>query len=199
MEDDGSPFGGGGGPVEADETFFGQNPEAPKNRMPIRNMNAVVTLVDRSSGRARSVVMKKLDSIEITNILRENLADHARLYTDEAKHYIKPGKTYAEHQTVNHARGEFYHPEDVTIHTQTVENYYSVFKRGMRGTYQHCARKHLHRYCAEFDFRYSTRARLGFDDVMRSEALVKQVVGKRLTYQTTRQRTEGEEAAQGQA
>ena len=182
MKDDGGSFGGGGGIVESDETFFGQNPEAAPNRMPIRNMNAIMTLVDRSTGRARSVVMSKLNSATIGEIFRENVESEARIYTDEATFYKSAAKPYADHQTVNHAAGEFYRREDVTVHTQTVENYYSVFKRGMRGTYQHCARKHLHRYCREFDFRYSHRAKLGFDDAERATALLKGMKGRRLTY-----------------
>lgn len=187
MKDDGSILGGGpdgkGGIVEADETFFGQNTDKKTpSRMAIRNMNAVMTLVDRSTGRARSVVMSELNADKIEEILWENLHSETRLYTDDARHYKPVGLHYADHQTVNHAVGQFYKPGDATVHTQTVENYYSVFKRGMRGTYQHCARKHLHRYCAEFDFRYSNRMALGVHDHQRADNLLKGVVGKRLTY-----------------
>ena len=200
MKDDGAIFGGGGGPdgkaniVEADETYFGQNPEVPFNRTPIRNMNAVMTLVDRSTGRARSVVMSELNSSKILEIFRENVAREARLYTDDAQHYKPVGKEQAGHETVAHARGEFYKAGDATIHTQTVENYYSVFKRGMRGTYQHCARKHLHRYCAEFDFRYSNRIALGVADHERADRLLKGAVGKRLTYRAADSGRPGQEA-----
>lgn len=194
MKDDGAVMGGSGGIVESDETFFGQNPEAPKNRMPIRNMNAVMTLVDRDSGRARSVVMSELNSTEIREILRENVATQAKLYTDEGRHYKPARDDFAAHETVNHSAGQYYSDKDPTIHTQTVENYYSVFKRGMRGTYQHCARKHLHRYCAEFDFRYSNRAALGVDDTQRAEALLQGVKGRRLTYNAADKRRAGAEA-----
>ena len=83
---------------------------------------------------------------------------------------------------VNHAEGEYVRGE---AHTNTVESYYSVFKRGMKGTYQHCQEKHLHRYAAEFDFRHNNRIALGVDDVARTEQLAKSIVGKRLTYRTT--------------
>jgi transposase-like protein len=126
--------------------------------------------------------MSELNSARILEIFRENVAREAKLYTDEARHYVPVGKAQTEHQTVNHAQGVFYKPGDVTVHTQTVENYYSVFKRGMRGTYQHCARKHLHRYCAEFDFRYSNRVAVGVHDHHRADMLLQGVVGKRLTY-----------------
>ena len=198
MKDDGSILGGGnggeGGIVEADETFFGQNPDVPFNRTPIRNMNAVMTLVDRSTGRARSVVMSELNAARIAEIFSENVSKEARLYTDEARHYKPIGAAQADHQTVNHFRGEFYNKANPTIHTQTVENYYSVFKRGMRGTYQHCARKHLHRYCVEFDFRYSNRMALGVHDAERADLLLKGVVGKRLTYRSSDSRQQGSEA-----
>lgn len=183
MKDTGmGPMGSEGGPVEVDETFFGDNPEAPESRMAIRQMNAIMTLVDRKTGRAKSIVMDAMTQENVDAILRENLAKDATLYTDEAKHYIKPGKEYAEHRSVGHARGEFYAPDDVSVNTQSVENFYSVFKRGMRGTYQHCARRHLHRYATEFDVRYSHRAKLGVDDVERFSRIVKSVKGKRLMY-----------------
>lgn len=198
MKDDGAIFGGGssgeGGIVEADETFIGQNPDAPPNRMTLRTMNAVMTLVDRSTGRARSVVVGHLTAETILEVLRENVAQQARLYTDDARHYKPARHEFAALEQVNHSAGEFYSAKDVTIHTQTVENYYSVFKRGMRGTYQHCARKHLHRYCAEFDFRYSNRQARGCDDSERAARLLSGVVGKRLTYRPAGERKEGAEA-----
>ncbi len=112
----------------------------------------------------------------------------ARLRTDEAKHYITPGKAYAEHQSVAHARDEYVSRTDPTVHTNTVEGFYSIFKRGMKGVYQHASKKHLHRYAAEFDFRYSNRAALGVDDTARALTALQGVVGKRLTYQTTGER-----------
>jgi hypothetical protein len=86
------------------------------------------------------------------------------------------------HETVNHKAKEYVRPGG--IHTNTVEGYYSVFKRGMRGVYQHCREKHLHRYLAEFDFRYSNRVALGVDDVTRADRVLAGIVGKRLTYRT---------------
>ena len=178
------PFGMAGGAVEADETFFGQNPEAPRSRTPIRNMNAIMTLVDRDSGAARSIVMDKLNADTIATVLRENIAKEARLRTDGAQYYKGPGKEY-DHGYVDHAKDEYVSRENPDVHTNTVENYYSVFKRGMKGTYQHCARRHLHRYCAEFDFRYSNRSALGVGDVERADRILAGVRGKRLTYETT--------------
>ena len=177
-----APFGQGGGMVEVDETFIGQNPDAPKSKMPIRNMNTVMTLVDRETGRARSIVVDHLNAANVAEILSANLAKEARLMTDEAKFYIGPGKAFADHQSVAHAREEYVRKGDVTIHTNTVEGFYSIFKRGMKGVYQHCAKKHLHRYAAELDFRHSNRAALGVDDTTRAVTALQGVVGKRLTY-----------------
>ena len=177
-----APFGGGGGMVEVDETFIGQNPDAPKSKMAIRNMNTVMTLIDRDSGRSRSMVVDHLDAPAVAAILSANLSKEARLMTDEARFYTPVGKDYADHQSVAHARGEYVRKGDVTIHTNTVEGFYSIFKRGMKGVYQHCAKKHLHRYAAEFDFRYSNRTALGVDDAARASRALEGVVGKRLTY-----------------
>ena len=104
--------------------------------------------------------------------------------TDEAGHYIKVGKEFADHGRVDHSREEYAYTDRVTgtvISTNTVEGYYSIFKRGMIGIYQHCAEKHLHRYLAEFDFRYSNRVKRGIHDVARADLALKGVVGKRLT------------------
>ena len=112
--------------------------------------------------------------------------------TDEANRYSKLGREFAKHDAVDHSREEYGYTDresGVKINTNTVEGYYSIFKRGMKGVYQHCQEKHLHRYLAEFDFRYSNRVRLGINDVERAERALTGIVGKRLTYQTTNQRT----------
>jgi transposase-like protein len=179
------PFGKGGGVVELDETFFGQNPDAAPSRTAIHGMNAIMTLVDRDSGKAQSIVIDKLNAETTWAILREYVAKEARLYTDEAHHYKRPAKAYADYQTVNHAQDEYVSRENPEVHSNTVENYYSVFKRGMKGTYQHCARRHLGRYCVEFDFRYSNRVALGIGDQERADRILAGVKGKRLTYRTT--------------
>jgi transposase-like protein len=177
-----APFGQGGGMVEVDETYIGVNPDVPKSKMAIRNMNTVMTLVDRDTGRSRSMVVDHLDAAKVAEILTANIAQEARLMTDDARFYKPVGRAFADHQSVAHAAGEYVRKGDVTIHTNTVEGFYSIFKRGMRGVYQHCAKKHLHRYAAEFDFRYSNRAALGVDDTARATAALQGVVGKRLTY-----------------
>jgi len=99
--------------------------------------------------------------------------------TDEATQYKAVGKEFASHGAVNHSADEYVRG---AITTNTVEGYYSIFKRGMKGVYQHCKEKHLHRYLAEFDFRYSHRAGLGVNDDGRTNRTIKGIVGKRLTY-----------------
>jgi len=115
----------------------------------------------------------------VVKIVGGNIARESRLHTDESRLYHRIGKEFAAHETVNHAAKE-YARADVT--TNTVEGYFSIFKRGMRGVYQHCSEKHLHRYLAEFDFRYNHRASLGYDDEARTIAAIKGGEGKRLTY-----------------
>jgi transposase-like protein len=179
-----SPFGAKGGMVEVDETFIGRNPDAPVSKFTLRHMNAVVTLIDRDSGRARSMVVDNLTTAAVTEILNQNLAKEAHLMTDEAKFYMKPGKTFAAHSSVNHKAAEYVSRKNPAIHSNTVEGYFSIFKRGMKGVYQHCAKRHLHRYMAEFDFRYSERQANGVNDARRADLLLAGVVGKRLTYET---------------
>lgn len=183
-------LGGSGKIVEADETYYGDIPEAQrrkfkttgrpmsKDRRGPGKKRAVVSLVERG-GRVRSFHPASADGVNVTEIVRENIAHESRLHTDESKLYHKAGKDFAAHETVNHADKEYVR-DDVT--TNTVEGYFSIFKRGMRGNYQHCAEKHLHRYLAEFDFRYNHRVKLGFNDGDRAAIAVKNADGKRLTY-----------------
>jgi hypothetical protein len=103
------------------------------------------------------------------------------MMTDEGGHYFALGDHFASHESVSHKADEYVRG---SAHTNTVENFYSVFKRGMKGVYQHCSERHLHRYLSEFDFRYSNRIRLGIDDIERTERALMGIVGKRLTYRT---------------
>jgi hypothetical protein len=115
----------------------------------------------------------------VAKIVRENVAKESRLHTDESMLYRHVGTEFAAHERVVHSKKE-YARGDVT--TNTIESYFSVFKRGMRGVYQKCDEKHLHRYLAEFDFRYNHRASLGISDEERAIAVVRGGEGKRLTY-----------------
>jgi hypothetical protein len=104
--------------------------------------------------------------------------------TDEHSGYRELKRYFAGHGTTSHGRGEYVNLQDRTIHSNTVEGYFSIFKRGMKGVYQHCAEKHLHRYLAEFEFRYNNRQALGCDDGIRAARALEGIMGKRLTYQT---------------
>lgn len=181
-----APMGGGGGDVEVDETFIGTEPGAIKKTGGYAHKMKILSLVDRKSGQARSVVVDKLDQKTIWPIIRENVAKESRILTDEARFYPGIGVHFDSHKTVHHGSGEYVSAADPAIHTNTVENYFSVFKRGMKGTYQHCGKQHLHRYLAEFDFRYNHRIALGVDDKARADAIVCGIQGKRLTYETAR-------------
>lgn len=178
------PFGSGGGMVEADETYIGNQKGAVPARGGFRHKMKVLSLIDRNSGAARSYVLPDVTANAIWPILAENLAREAFLMTDEARVYRSLADNFGGHGTVNHRGGEYVDAYKPHLHTNTVEGYFSIFKRGMRGIYQHCAEKHLHRYLAEFDFRYSNRQALGCNDGDRADRLLAGIIGKRLTYQT---------------
>lgn len=138
----------------------------------------MLTLVDRT-GEARSFHIDRADRNNILPIIRKNLDGEARVVTDDAGYYRDLDREYL-HAFVNHSKGQYGRGE---ITTNTVEGFFSIFKRGMKGVYQHCSEKHLHRYIAEFDFRYSNRVKLGIDDEARTASAIKGITGKRLTYQ----------------
>ena len=176
------PFGDNGGAVEVDETYIGFKRDVPTRRG-TAHKHGVVALVDRDSGQSKWFKIDSATADQIHPIVLDNISREARLMTDEAKMYRKIGRDFAEHGTTTHARFEYVNPLDRTIHTNTVEGAFSIFKRGMRGVYQHCAEQHLHRYLAEFEFRYNTRSANGFDDRQRGAEAVKGIVGRRLTYE----------------
>lgn len=182
-EDNLGSFGSGGGAVEADETYIGRNSRSVA-KGGYRHKQKVLALVDRDTGQARSVVIDDVKINTIAPILRANVAREAKLMTDSAHWYKQVGKEFSSHDSVNHTAGEYVSRDNPTVHTNTIENYFSVFKRGMKGTYQHCGHNHLNRYLAEFDFRYNNRAALEVSDEERADMLLTAVVGKRLTYET---------------
>lgn len=173
------PMGGNGssGVVEADETFIGR-----KKGMPVKrgagHKHAVLSLVERG-GKVRSVHVGDVKAATLIPIVNENIAKEARVMTDDAATYYQKLEGFASHETVNHAANEYVRGD---VHTNTVEGYFSIFKRGMKGVYQHCSEKHLHRYLAEFDFRYNNRVALGVDDGQRATTALRGAKGKRLTY-----------------
>jgi ISXO2-like transposase domain len=188
-----SPIGGEGKVVEADETYFGMIPKdelMPRavgpgktkigKRAGIRRSayRAVFALVERG-GQARTFHIAQADQNTVQAIMKANIGKETRVHTDESHLYNLAPLQFAQHETVKHSVKE-YARGDVT--TNTVEGYFSIFKRGMKGIYQHCDEKHLHRYLSEFDFRYNTRTKLGFNDGDRAALAVKGAIGKRLTY-----------------
>lgn len=175
-----SPMGGNGGFVEVDETFIGTEP-GKKKKAGYQHKMKVLSLVDRQTGTARSMVVDSVGPKEVIPILLENIAKETHVLTDEAMQYRFLGRHFP-HDTVHHGKGEYVNLKNREIHTNTIESYFSTFKRGMKGTYQHCAKKHLHRYLAEFDFRYNNRVANGVDDLARSMIALGGVKGKRLTY-----------------
>ena len=179
-----TPFGSDGGVVEVDETFIGRKKGA-EIRHGYEHKFKVLALVERNTGRTRMMVADNLTTAYVAPIVRANVAREAILMTDEARHYIKVGREFAGHGVVRHMVGEYVRGE---VHTNTIEGSFSIFKRGMRGIYQHCAEKHLHRYLAEFEFRYTNREATGSNDADRADAMLAGVVGKRLTYQQSCER-----------
>jgi transposase-like protein len=171
------PLGGAGKAVEADETYFGQVEGEPKRRG-VGHKHVVVALVERD-GAARSFHVEGTRIADLAPIINANIAKESALMTDEGTWYREIGRQFARHETVKHREDEYVRGD---AHTNTAEGFFSIFKRGMQGVYQHCHEKHLHRYLAEFDFRYSNRVKLGINDDERTARAIKGIVGKRLTY-----------------
>ena len=178
------PFGSHGGVVEVDETFIGKEEGVSVWRGPTHKQK-VLSLLDRDHGKTRSMVIDTVTAAELVPILRENIAKEARVITDDAGQYRNLKREFARHDTISHSQNEYVSKTDPAIHTNTIEGYFSIFKRGMKGVYQHCKKQHLHRYLAEFDFRYNKRIAKGVNDTERADKVLQGVVGKRLTYETT--------------
>ncbi len=175
-----TPMGGEGVTVEIDETFIGQKADMPKRRG-YAHKHAVMTLIERrpEGGRSRSFHVSGTSAATLLPIIKAHVNSGTHVMTDEAGQYAHLGKYFTEHDFVTHGAGEYVRGD---VHTNTLEGFYSVFKRGMKGVYQHCSEKHLHRYVTEFDFRYNNRVRLGVNDAERTDRALKGIVGKRLTY-----------------
>jgi transposase-like protein len=177
-----NPFGSKGGAVESDETFLyrrrrkGDPPLHEQPRM------KVLTLIDRDTKQAKSTVIGNLRQDTVMRVVEKNVSREARMMTDQAQYYKRAFGAYASHEMVDHSKEEYVRGE---CHTNTAEGYFSLFKKGMKAVYQHCDEKHLHRYLAEFDFRYNNREACGVSDVPRTDRAIAGAVGKRLTYRTT--------------
>lgn len=170
------PLGGGSGVVEADETYVGGKAKNRATRKPAKK-KAVVALVERE-GHARSFHVANVNAKTVRNLIVTNVDRSAHLMTDEAPVYTQVGREMHKHYSVNHSAKEY-----VTYggfkHSNTAENFFSIFKRGVIGTYHHMSEAHLGRYCAEFDLRYNTR---DMTDAERANAILAGGIGRRLTY-----------------
>ena len=184
------PLGGEGKIVEADETYYGKiedrKPSKKRGKRPftkggnigVGGKRAIVALVERG-GSVRTFHVGVADKHTVQKIVSDNVSRETRLHTDESKLYTGSDALFASHETVKHSAKEYARGD---VHTNSAEGYFSIFKRGMRGIYQHCAEKHLHRYLAEYDFRFNHRIALGYDDGERAAMALKGAEGKRLTY-----------------
>ncbi len=183
-DDDPTPMGGPGSKIEIDETYIGGKKRG-KNQLGvnygIEDKMKVVSLVERG-GNVRSFHVDRVNSRIVREILVRNAKRESDLRTDEAKFYRSVGKEFASHERVHHAIKEYVRGD---AHTNTVEGYFSIFKRGIKGIYQHCSERHLHRYLNEFDFRYNQRSRFKISDSERAAKALKGITGKRLTYRRT--------------
>ena len=175
-----TPMGGEGMTIEADETFVGAEAGKKLGRPPVEK-RVVFSLVERN-GRVRSMHVPNVRANTLREAIAENANRKSRLMTDEHRAYKFIGWNFADHQVVNHGKKEYVRDD---AHTNTVEGFFSILKRGLYGTYQHVSDEHLQRYLSEFDFRYSNREKLGVDDVSRADMALQGVKGKRLTYRTT--------------
>lgn len=179
MKDTSGGFLGGNNiPVEVDETYWGNEGKQKPGARGFAHKMKVVSLVERN-GKKRSFHVANVTAKTVGPILRDQIATKSRLMTDEARVYKKLGKDFESHESVNHSAGE-YSRNDVT--TNTVESSFAILKRGLYGTFHHVSEAHLQRYAAEFDFRWNTRAKLGFNDLDRTSAALKGITGKRITY-----------------
>jgi transposase-like protein len=176
---DGDQLGGLGKHVEADETYYGNKPGRDIRRG-TGHKRVVVSLVERG-GDVRSFHVESADIPTVRKIVDQHVDKASTLNTDEAAMYTPVGKEFAKHQMVHHGKKEYVRGD---AYTNTLEGFFSIFKRGMVGVYQQCDERHLHRYLAEFDFRYNARQSLGVNDQQRTSRAVMGAKGKRLTYET---------------
>jgi transposase-like protein len=172
------PMGGEGKYVEADETYYGNKPGMKRKHMGSKHKHPILSLVERG-GAVRSFHMPVCNQATVYKVILQNVEREKTKFNTDTAPMHKRKDVFPNHETVDHSKDE-YARGDAT--TNTVEGFFSIFKRGMSGVYQHCGEQHLHRYLAEFDFRYSNRAGLDIDDEMRAAKALKGIAGKRLTY-----------------
>lgn len=191
IDTDAGQLGGEGKVVEADETYYGKPAASPAKLtakgtpflkgIKKRNSRPVVALVERG-GRAKVFHVAVADKATVSRLVLENVHPASRLHTDESRLYVGSADVFASHETVKHSAGEYARGD---VNTNSAEGFFGVFKKGMKGVYQHCSEKHLNRYVTEFGFRHNTRVALGYNDTHRTDLAIAGTVGKRLTYRRT--------------
>ena len=175
---------GSSGIVEADETYWGTAKAEDGTKYPAKTGGGyspkmkIFSLVERQ-GEKRTIHVPTVNAATLGPILKAQVAKTARLMTDEAKFYKKPGKHFASHEAVNHSKEEYVRGD---VSSNTAESSFAILKRGLVGTFHSVSEQHLQRYCVEFDFRWNTRQSQGYTDAMRADVALKGIVGKRLTY-----------------
>ncbi len=173
-------MGGDDSTVEVDETYIGRTTrrKSDKPKALYNNKEKVLTLVERG-GHARSFHVSAVNAKTLRPIMLKQINQNTTIYTDDALHHRSNKKFFKKHDSVNHSAYEYVR---AGVHTNTIENYFSILKRGLNGVYQHVSPEHLKRYLAEYDFRYNYRQKLGYDDMDRANMLLKGIEGKRLMY-----------------
>jgi transposase-like protein len=177
------PLGGEGKTVEVDETYVGGKAKNRAHGEPAPK-KAVVSLIERD-GRARSFHVATVTAKTVREIIATNVSRKSTLMSDEANFYTRAGAEFAAHHAVDHTRKEYSyrdHPTGRIVSINVSENFYSILKRGITGTYHSISEAHLHRYLKEFDFRYNNRSKLGVEDTERAAKAALGAEGKRLTY-----------------
>jgi len=178
------PLGGAGRVVEGDETYVGRRAETKAFKPPVKK-RAVFALVERQ-GQVRSFHIPNITANTVRSVMARNVSRESHFMSDEHPYYMNITHEFAAHGTIRHADKEYTRGP---VHTNTVEGFFSILKRGLTGVYQNVSQAHLQRYLAEFDFRYNNRIALGVDDTRRAQRALKGAKGKRLTYETTRSQT----------
>lgn len=174
------PMGGEGKVLESDETFVGGKAKSAHKSKPIPKKHAVHALVERG-GEARVQHVADVTAKTLGEVLTKQADAKSSLHTDDSLANLSLGKRFAEHRAVAHTLGE-YVSKDGLAHTQTVESFFAILKRGVTGTFHSVSEQHLQRYCDEFAFRWNTRSALGVEDTERAALAIKGAKGKRLTY-----------------